>query len=61
MPRIDLSEDELQALAEAVRRLIDDDKFPLAPRLLPLRAALGKLDAAAQEPTTKSPTKPVVK
>ena len=61
MPRIDLSDDELEALAEAVRGLIDDDKFPLAPRLLPLRAALGKLGAAAQEPTTKSPKKPVVK
>jgi hypothetical protein len=61
LPRIDLSDDELEALAEAVRRLIDDDKFPLAPRLFPLRAALGKLDAAAEEPTTKPPKKPVVK
>ena len=52
MPRIDLSDDELAALLEAVRRFLDDDKFPLAPRLLPLRIALAKLDAASDEPAS---------
>jgi hypothetical protein len=34
----------------AVRRAIEDDRFPRVPRLDPLRAALGRLEAAA-EPT----------
>jgi hypothetical protein len=28
----------------ALRRLIDDDKFPFSPRLKPLKSALAKLD-----------------
>ena len=53
-PTIDLTDDELAAVAAAVRRTIEDDKFPHAPRLDPLRAALGKFDAAP-EPTPKAP------
>ena len=53
-PTIDLTDDELAAVAAAVRRTIEDDKFPHAPRLDPLRAALGKFDAAT-EPTPKAP------
>jgi hypothetical protein len=49
MPTINLTDDELDALVEALRRTIDDDKFPLATRLLPLRAALAKLEAAQNE------------
>jgi hypothetical protein len=45
MPTIDLSDDELAAVAAAIRRLIDEDKFPHAPRLDPLRSALAKLEA----------------
>jgi hypothetical protein len=50
VPTIDLPADELAAVAAAIRRLIEDDKFPHAPRLDPLRAALARLEAAA-EPT----------
>jgi hypothetical protein len=50
VPMINLTDDELAAVAAAIRRLVDEDKFPRAPRLGPLRAALGKFDAAA-EPT----------
>jgi hypothetical protein len=32
LPKVDLSDDELDALVEALRRLIDEDKFPLAQR-----------------------------
>jgi hypothetical protein len=46
MPTIDLTGDELAAVTAAIRRLIEDHKFPHAPRLDPLRAALAKLDAA---------------
>ena len=50
MPTIDLPDDELAAVTAAIRRAIEDDKFPHAPRLDPLRAALAKLEAAS-EPT----------
>ena len=49
MPTIDLPDAELAAVAAAIRRAIEDDKFPYAPRLDPLRAALARLDAAAPE------------
>jgi hypothetical protein len=48
MPTIDLPEDELAAVTTAIRRLIEDDKYPHAPRLDPLRAALARLEAAAE-------------
>jgi len=48
VPTIDLPDDELAAVAAAIRRAIEDDKFPQAPRLDPLRAALARLEAAAQ-------------
>jgi hypothetical protein len=45
MPTIDLPDDELAAVTAAIRRLIEDDKFPHAPRLDPLKAALARLEA----------------
>ena len=48
MPAIDLTDDELAAVTAALWRLIDEDKFPNAPRLDPLRAALGKFEAAPE-------------
>jgi hypothetical protein len=50
MPTIDLTDDELAAVTAAIRRAIEDDRFPRAPRLDPLRSALAKLEAAP-EPT----------
>lgn len=47
MPNIDLSDAELAALRVAIRRLIEGDRYPRAPRLDPLRAALARLEAAA--------------
>jgi hypothetical protein len=46
MPAIDLTDDELAAVTAAIRRAVEDDKFPRAPRLDPLRSALAKLDPA---------------
>jgi hypothetical protein len=46
MPTIDLTDDELAAVTAAIRHLIEEDRFPHAPRLDPLRAALAKFDAA---------------
>jgi hypothetical protein len=56
MPTIDLPDDELAAVTAAIRRAIEDDRFPHAPRLNPLRAALGKFEAAA-EPKAPPPAK----
>jgi hypothetical protein len=47
MPTIDLSDDEHAAVTAAVRRTIDQDRYPHSPRLKPLRAALAKLDPAS--------------
>jgi len=46
VPTIDLPADELAAVTAAIRRAIEDDRFPHAPRLDPLRTALGKFEAA---------------
>lgn len=48
VPVVDLPDDELAAVVAALRRLIDEDKYPHAPRLDPLRAALARLEAASK-------------
>ena len=50
VPIIDLPADELAAVTAAIRGVIDGDRYPHAPRLDPLRAALARFEAA-QEPT----------
>ena len=59
-PTISLTDDELAAVTAALRRLIEDDRFPHAPRLDPLRAALGKFETAA-EPTPQPKGSPPAK
>jgi hypothetical protein len=51
VPTIDLPDDELAAVAAAVRRAIEGDRYPHAPRLDPLRAALARLEAASEPKT----------
>ena len=46
MPTFDLSDDELAEVTAAIRRTIEEDRFPRAPRLDPLRSALAKLEPA---------------
>ena len=46
MPTINLTDDELAALTAAIRSVIDEDRFPPAPRLDALHSALAKLDPA---------------
>jgi hypothetical protein len=50
VPTIDLTDDELAAVTAAVRRTIETDRFPRAPRLDPLRSALARFDAALANP-----------
>jgi len=55
MPTIDLTDDGYAAVTAAIRRAIEDTGF-LAPRLDPLRAALGKFEAAPEPtPLPKAP------
>ena len=58
VPTIDLPDDELAAVTTVIRRLVDEDRFPHAPRLDPLRAALGRLDAATAAKPTSHPKAP---
>jgi hypothetical protein len=60
VPKIDLPDDELAAVAAAIRQSIVGDRYPHAPRLDPLRAALGKLEAA-HEPTPRPKAPPAAK
>lgn len=59
MPTIDLTDDEHAAVIAAVRRALDEDKFPHAPRLRPLRSALAKLDPAAAAKPRPEPKPPL--
>jgi hypothetical protein len=49
-PTDELTEEERAAVVAALRKLIAEDKFPLSPRLKPLKSALAKL---APEPPRK--------
>jgi hypothetical protein len=53
VPTIDLPDDEL-AVTAAIRGVIEGDKYPHAPRLDPLRAALARLQAASKPPLAGS-------
>jgi hypothetical protein len=56
VPIINLTADELAAVTAAIRRAIEDDRYPHAPRLDPLRAALGKFEAIPEPtPLPKAP------
>lgn len=59
MPTIDLTDDELAAVAAAVRRILDEDKFPHAPSLRPLRSALAELDPAHAPKPRPEPKPPL--
>jgi hypothetical protein len=52
---LDLTGDEAAALARCLRHVIEDDRFPLAPRLEPLKAILGKLDPPKPQPEPLPP------
>jgi hypothetical protein len=40
---LDLTEEETDALARLLSRTIDDDRYPLSPRIQTLKTILGKL------------------
>jgi hypothetical protein len=59
MPTISLTDDEHTAVTATIRRAIEEDGFPRAPRLDPLRSALAKLDPTmvANPPEAAPPTR----
>ena len=40
---LDLDDDETAALAEELHIIIENDRYPLSPRILTLKAILGKI------------------
>ena len=53
MPNLDLTDDEQAALVPLVKHAIDTGRFPMSPRLFPLRATLAKLEPQPlREPVT---------
>jgi hypothetical protein len=60
VPTIDLPADELAAVTAAIRGVLEGRRFPHAPRLVPLRAALARFEAGARtdlEPSRDAPTR----
>jgi hypothetical protein len=55
---LDLTEDEKLALVRLRRKTLDEDRFPFAPRLDPIKAILAKLDPPAPRPEPPPPLKP---
>jgi hypothetical protein len=48
---LDLTDEETDALAGLLRRTIDDDRYPLSPRVQTLKAVLAKIQPElAREP-----------
>jgi hypothetical protein len=59
MPTIDLTDEEHAAVTALIRRAVEQDRFPLAPRLEPLRSTLAKLDHLVVELIVLSERLPV--
>ena len=56
---LDLTDDEREALIGLLRRSIDEARYPLAPRLDPLKAILANLDPPpASQPEPLPPLRP---
>ena len=47
---LELTDEEAEALARLLRNTIDEDRFPLSPRILMLKAILGKIRPEAERP-----------
>jgi hypothetical protein len=53
--QLDLTDEEREALIRFLRDGIDRDRFPMAPRLAPIRAILDKLAPPAPRPPLREP------
>jgi hypothetical protein len=55
---LDLTDDEAAALTKHLRQALDNHRYPLAPRLNPLKSILAKLDPPKPKPEPLPPLKP---
>jgi hypothetical protein len=53
--QLELTDDEAAALLAALSRLIDNDRYPLSPRIRILRGIRAKLPGAPPEPPPPKP------
>jgi hypothetical protein len=53
----DLTDEEVAALTRYLRQKLDDERFPLAPRLDPIKAILAKLEPPTPRPEPLPPLK----
>jgi hypothetical protein len=44
MPNLELTDEERAALLRLVKKALDTDRYPLSPRLYPLRSIMEKLE-----------------
>ena len=58
MSRLDLTDDERDELLRALRGIVDNDRFPLSPRIRRLRQILDKLEPPAPAAEPYPPPKP---
>ena len=58
MTRLDLTDTERDELVRALRRIIDNDQFPLSPRIRRLRQILDRIDPPAPRSEPLTPPKP---
>ncbi len=56
--RLDLDEDERDALLSTLRQIVDNDRFPMSPRIRCLRRILDKLRQPAPVPEPFPPPEP---
>jgi hypothetical protein len=60
MSPLELTDEECDALIRFLRDEIDRDRFPLLPRLAPIRAVLDKLDPPTLGPGPRPDRRPIV-
>lgn len=58
MPTIDLTEEERAALADVAREYVRTQRYPLAPRLAPIKSELLKLAPGDELPAPPGPKRP---
>ena len=56
--QLDLTDEEKRALIALLHETLEYARFPLAPRLDPLKAILAKLDPRPPQPEPLSPLRP---
>jgi len=54
---VDLTDDETESLTRLLRHAIDDDRYPLSPRVQTWQAILGKIHPEPRREPLPPPTK----